>query len=493
MAAAAKTVAKVAAKSAVKKAGGKAAKYLGVVGRKDMSTADPDDLVIVDTPGHPLYQPARNIKPLEEWMVLSIMANGVIQAIKVVRGPMVKGRWTLEVVYGRQRVRHAREANKRLRAAGLPTIMIEVIIIDRSPEQLRMMVEIENTHRTDYTPYELATTAAESLARGASEEAVCNRSFKGDKVLMRRHLDLLRCCPEVQRAVIDGDLNFKAIDSLVKLSLEEQAAEVSKLQAAGLSGPREVRARLIEDHPDMAPANPADEEGEDGEGEEEAPKVKPVRARNAAEIAARLAEMNPFGIDAWAAKHEIEIHGETAMERLKSALIQSIPVQYRSEVESLLISEIRTARIEELKWALRDDDALVTATEHDLGGWAKPRDTKAERAAESAAKKEAEKAEKAAAKERAKADKAAEREAAKQQAKADKIAARAAAKQAAKDAKEAEKARVQAEKEAAAAKRAANKQSKASAAKQVTIEAAIAPKVNARQGAQGRGKGRGRK
>ena len=477
MAAAAKTVAKVAAKSAVKKAGGKAAKYLGVVGRKDMSTADPDDLVIVDTPGHPLYQPARNIKPLEEWMVLSIMANGVIQAIKVVRGPMVKGRWTLEVVYGRQRVRHAREANKRLRAAGLPTIMIEVIIIDRSPEQLRMMVEIENTHRTDYTPYELATTAAESLARGASEEAVCNRSFKGDKVLMRRHLDLLRCCPEVQRAVIDGDLNFKAIDSLVKLSLEEQAAEVSKLQAAGLSGPREVRARLIEDHPDMAPANPADEEGEDGEGEEEAPKVKPVRARNAAEIAARLAEMNPFGIDAWAAKHEIEIHGETAMERLKSALIQSIPVQYRSEVESLLISEIRTARIEELKWALRDDDALVTATEHDLGGWAKPRDTKAERAAESAAKKEAEKAEKAAAKERAKADKAAEREAAKQQAKADKIAARAAAKQAAKDAKEAEKARVQAEKEAAAAKRAPT----------------VAPKVPARKGAQGRGKGRGRK
>lgn len=478
MAAAAKTVAKVAAKSAVKKAGGKAAKYLGVVGRKDMSTADPDDLVIVDTPGHPLYQPARNIKPLEEWMVLSIMANGVIQAIKVVRGPMVKGRWTLEVVYGRQRVRHAREANKRLRAAGLPTIMIEVIIIDRSPEQLRMMVEIENTHRTDYTPYELATTAAESLARGASEEAVCNRSFKGDKVLMRRHLDLLRCCPEVQRAVIDGDLNFKAIDSLVKLSLEEQAAEVSKLQAAGLSGPREVRARLIEDHPDMAPANPADEEGEDGEGEEEAPKVKPVRARNAAEIAARLAEMNPFGIDAWAAKHEIEIHGETAMERLKSALIQSIPVQYRSEVESLLISEIRTARIEELKWALRDDDALVTATEHDLGGWVKPKDTKEEKTAERAAKREAEKAEKASA-----------RQAVKEQAKADKITAREAEKQAAKDAKAAEKAAAQAAKEAAAKKTSKRGGKAKPPPKQITLDE-VAPKVPNRGGAGRKARGK---
>lgn len=454
MAAAAKTVAKVAAKAAVKKAGGKAAKYLGVVGRKDMSTADPDELVIVDTPGHPLYQPARNIKPLEEWMVLSIMANGVIQAIKVVRGPMVKGRWTLEVVYGRQRVRHAREANKRLRAAGLPTIMIEIIIIDRSPEQLRMMVEIENTHRTDYTPYELATTAAESLARGASEEAVCNRSFKGDKVSMRRHLDLLRCCPEVQRAVIDGDLNFKAIDSLVKLSLEEQAAEVSKLQAAGLSGPREVRARLIEDHPDMSSANPAAaEEGDDGEGEE-TPKAKPIRARNAGEMTARLA-----ALEALPEPHEDD-EGEAAE----------------------FIWAIRSARIEELRWALRDDDALSSASEEDLGGWARPQDTKAEKAAERAAKKEAEKAEKVAAK-----------QAAKEQAKADKIAARVQAKQEAKDAKEAEKARVQAEKEAAAAKRAAKKQSKARAAKQVTIEAAIAPKVHARQGAQGRGKGRGRK
>lgn len=473
MAAAAKTV----AKAAKRKASGKAAKYRGVVSRKDISVADPDLLVIVDTPGHPLYQPARNQKPLDEAMIRSIMQDGVLSPIKVVRGPQVRGRWTLEVVYGRQRVRNAREANRRLVAEGRPPIMIEIVIIDASPEQLRRMMEVENTHRTDYTPYELATTASESLNRGVSEESVCYTSFKGDKASMRRHLALLRCHPDVQRALIEGTINFKAIDSLVKLSLEEQATELAKLQAEGLSGPREVRARLIEDHPDMAPANPADEEGEDGEGEEEAPKVKPVRARNAAEIAARLAEMNPFGIDAWAAKHEIEIHGETAMERLKSALIQSIPVQYRSEVESLLISEIRTARIEELKWALRDDDALVTATEHDLGGWAKPRDTKAERAAESAAKKEAEKAEKAAAKERAKADKAAEREAAKQQAKADKIAARAAAKQAAKDAKEAEKARVQAEKEAAAAKRAPT----------------VAPKVPARKGAQGRGKGRGRK
>ena len=100
MAAAAKTVAK-----AKRKASGKAAKYRGVVSRKDISVADPDLLVIVDTPGHPLYQPARNQKPLDEAMIRSIMQDGVLSPIKVVRGPQVRGQWTLEVVYGRQRVR----------------------------------------------------------------------------------------------------------------------------------------------------------------------------------------------------------------------------------------------------------------------------------------------------------------------------------------------------------------------------------------------------
>lgn len=457
MAAAAKTV----AKAAKRKASGKAAKYRGVVSRKDISVADPDLLVIVDTPGHPLYQPARNQKPLDEAMIRSIMQDGVLSPIKVVRGPQVRGQWTLEVVYGRQRVRNAREANRRLVAEGRPPIMIEIVIIDASPEQLRRMMEVENTHRTDYTPYELATTASESLNRGVSEESVCYTSFKGDKASMRRHLALLRCHPDVQRALIEGTINFKAIDSLVKLSLEEQATELAKLQAEGLSGPREVRARLIEDHPDMSPANPADEEGDDGEGEEVAPKAKPIRARNAGEMAARLA-----ALEALPEPHEDDEGGSAE-----------------------LIWAIRTARIEELRWALRDDAALDDASDEDLGGWLKPQDNKAEKAAEHAAKKEAEKAEKAAAKQA----EAAAKQAAKEQAKADKLAAREAAKQEAKDAKEAERTRVRAEKAASAAKRAAKKQSKTSATKQVTIEAAIAPKVNTRQGAQARGRGRGRK
>lgn len=450
------------AATAVRKPSGKAAKYHGVVGRKDMVSADPDDLVIVDTPGHPLYQPARNTKPLDESMIQSLMGVGLIQPLKAIRGPMVKGRWKLLIVYGRQRVRNAREANRRLRADGLQPLLLEVVIIDRTADQLRAMMEEENTQRTYYTPYELATTAAESLARGHSEAVVLNRSFKGDKVSMRRHLDLLRCAEEVQRAIVGGVLNFKTIDDLVKLSHADQVAEVTKLQAAGLTGPRQVRASLITDHPDLAAAgndgaDAAEKGGDRGEEPKTRTKSTAPKARNAQEIADRLA-----------------------------ALEQLPPMTDESEE---LAWAIRVARVEELKWALRDDEALATASADDLGGWVSS-------AEEAAAKKEADKAAKQEAREKASAEKAAERlaahdkrtaelAAAKVKAKADKEAAREAARQAARDEAAAEAAKVQAKKDAAATKRA----SKANAKQQLGLDDAL-PKVTNRGGTGRKGRGK---
>lgn len=449
----------------------------GSEGRKDLHLYDPNKLLIVTDPANVLCQEIRNKTPTPKWLVNSILRNGVTTPIKCRRGAKVDGEFQMEIVVGRQRVKAAREANKILVKQGKDPVTVKVESVVGDDAYMLFLMQSENSERVEMSALEKAETAAMAINRGTPEQKVVTDSFRGNKADYERHMALLNCHAEVIAAVEDGRLSIKAIDTLTALPRERQRAVLARMEADGKTGPREAK-EIAATHEETLQNNGT---GRPGAAPKTRTKNEGPKARNAGEMAARLAEMNPFGIDAWAAKHEIEIHGETAMERLKSALIQSIPVQYRSEVESLLISEIRTARIEELKWALRDDDALVTATEHDLGGWVKPQDTKAEKAAEHAAKKEAEKAEKEAAKERAKAEKAAEREAAKQQAKADK--------QAAKDAKEAERARVQAEKEAAAAKRAAKKQSKASAAKQVTI-AAVAP---ARKGAQGRGKGRGRK
>lgn len=434
----------------------------GSEGRKDLHLYDPNKLVIVTDPANVLCQEIRNKTPTPKWLVNSILRNaawgGVTTPIKCRRGAKVDGEFQMEVVVGRQRVKAARKANEILVKQGRDPIKIKVESVVGDDAHMLFLMQSENSERVEMTALERAETAAMAISRGTPEQKVITDSFRGSKADYERHMALLNCHADVIAAVEDGRLSVKAIDTYTALSREKQQAVLAKMEAEGKTGPRVARD-IAATHEETLQNNGT---GRPGAEPKTRTKNEGPKLRKVAEFVARLSEVEPFGLDEWAAKNNVELYGETAVERLQSALVQSLPVQYRSEVETLLISVLRTARIEELKWALRDDDALVTATDHDRGGWEKPRDNRVEKAAERAAKKEAEKAEKAAAK-----------QAAKEQAKADKLAAREAAKQAAKDAKEAEKARAQ----------------KVSA-KQVAIEAAIAPKVNARQGAQGRGRGR---
>ena len=433
----------------------------GSEGRKDLHLYDPNKLLIVTDPANVLCQEIRNKTPTPKWLVNSILRNGVTTPIKCRRGAKVDGEYQMEIVVGRQRVKAAREANKILVKQGKDPVTIKVESVVGDDAYMLFLMQSENSERVEMSALEKAETAAMAINRGTPEQKVITDSFRGIRADYDRHMALLNCHADVIAAVEDGRVSIKAIDTFTALSREKQQAVLTKMEADGKTGPREAKD-IAATHEDTLQNNGT---GRPGAEPKTRTKNEGPKSRNAGEMMARLA----------------------ALESLPE------PNEDDEGADAELVWAIRSARIEELRWALRDDDALATVSKNDLGGWV---NTKAEKAAESAAKKEAEKAEKAAAKERAKADKAAEREAAKQQAKADKIAAREQAKQEAKDAKEAEKARMQAEKEAAAAKRAAKKQSKASAAKQVTIAAvapAVAPKVPARKGAQGRGKGRGRK
>lgn len=421
----------------------------GSEGRKDLHLYDPNKLLIVTDPANVLCQEIRNKTPTPKWLVNSILRNGVTTPIKCRRGAKVDGEFQMEIVVGRQRVKAAREANKILVKQGKDPVTVKVESVVGDDAYMLFLMQSENSERVEMSALEKAETAAMAINRGTPEQKVITDSFRGSRADYDRHMALLNCHADVIAAVEDGRVSIKAIDTFTSLPRDKQQAVLNHMEAEGKTGPREAKD-IAATHEDTLQHNGT---GRPGAETKTRTKNEGPKARNAGEMAARLA-----ALEALPEPHEDD-EGEAAE----------------------LIWAIRSARIEELRWALRDDAALDDASEEDLGGWVKPQDTKAEKAAERAAKKEAEKAEKAAAK-----------QAAKEQAKADKIAAREAAKQAAKDAKEAEKARVQAEKEAAAAKRAAKKQSKASAAKQVTIEAAIAPKVHARQGAQGRGKGKGR-
>lgn len=446
----------------------------GSEGRKDLHLYDPNKLLIVTDPANVLCQEIRNKTPTPKWLVSSILRNGVTTPIKCRRGAKVDGEFQMEIVVGRQRVKAAREANKILVKQGKDPVTVKVESVVGDDAYMLFLMQSENSERVEMSALEKAETAAMAINRGTPEQKVITDSFRGSRADYDRHMALLNCHADVIAAVEDGRVSIKAIDTFTSLPRDKQQAVLNHMEAEGKTGPREAKD-IAATHEDTLQNNGT---GRPGAKPKTRTKNEGPKLRKVDEFVTRLAEISPFGIDAWAAKHEIEIHGETAMERLKSALVQSIPVQYRSEVESLLISEIRTARIEELKWALRDDDALVTATEHDLGGWVKPKDTKEEKTAERAAKREAEKAEKASA-----------RQAVKEQAKADKITAREAEKQAAKDAKAAEKAAAQAAKEAAAKKTSKRGGKAKPPPKQITLDE-VAPKVPNRGGAGRKARGK---
>lgn len=441
----------------------------GSEGRKDLHLYDPNKLVIVTDPANVLCQEIRNKTPTPKWLVNSILRNGVTTPIKCRRGAKVDGEYQMEIVVGRQRVKAAREANKILVKQGKDPVTVKVESVVGDDAYMLFLMQSENSERVEMSALEKAETAAMAINRGTPEQKVITDSFRGSRADFDRHMALLNCHADVIAAVEDGRVSIKAIDTFTALPREKQQAVLGHMEAEGKTGPREAKD-IAATHEDTLQNNGTGRPGAEPKTrtKNEGPKLRKVE-----EVVARLSEMKPFGLDEWAAKNNVELYGETAVERLQSALVQSIPVQYRSEVETLLISVIRTARIEELKWALRDDDALVTATHHDLGGWEKPKSSKEAKAAERAAKKEAEKAEKAAAKEQAKADKAAARE---------------AEKQAARDAKAAEKERAEAAKNAGA-KKTSKRGSKASPPKQVTL-GEVAPKVPSRGGAGRKARGK---
>lgn len=126
----------------------KTTKYVGVLKRKDMYVADPQSLVIVDVPSHVLCHPFLNRKKLDERLVRSIMRVGVLHPVKVCRGVQQHGLWVLEVILGRQRIRAAREANRRLQACGKPTITVDIIIIDATADVMAQMIR-EDASDTD--------------------------------------------------------------------------------------------------------------------------------------------------------------------------------------------------------------------------------------------------------------------------------------------------------------------------------------------------------
>lgn len=189
---------------------------------------DPADLKIITDEKHPLYDPREKL-PVDEAMVLSIMSYGVVEPVVV-----AKDGQDVVVIDGRQRVKNAREANRRLKAQGKELVRVPALVKKAPEGTLFGVMVLTNEHRQDDPPLAKAEKLSRFLAMGRSEaEAAVVFGMKEPEV--KNLLKLLDCAKPVQKAVQDGVLSVSAAANLSSLPRTEQADKLEKLlkDAAG--------------------------------------------------------------------------------------------------------------------------------------------------------------------------------------------------------------------------------------------------------------------
>jgi ParB-like chromosome segregation protein Spo0J len=179
----------------------------------------------------PSYNP-RNFDPVDLGLVDSIMRLGVLQPIGVIKRdhfgkPIVQ--------YGNQRVRAAREANERLRAAGKPLILVPC----QSPlrgfddAELSEAAIAENEHRRESSPLAKCELAAQHLKRRGGDFKEAAKAFNMSESGFRSLIKLKEAAPSVKKAIEKGKIGTSAAIEIAGLPIEEQEARLEQVVAAG--------------------------------------------------------------------------------------------------------------------------------------------------------------------------------------------------------------------------------------------------------------------
>jgi ParB family chromosome partitioning protein len=208
--------------------------------RTNLFMFDPNDLVVIgfdtdDGPEHPLYDKRAKL-PVDEKLVLNIMALGKILEHVGVR----KNGDKAEVIFGRQRVKACREANKRRALHGYEPLFVPATI-ERADESraLEMMVS-ENEIRKDDGPIDRARKIQKYLDYGHTEDDA-SKIFGMTAQAIKMQLQLLDLDKSVQKMVESGQVSATAAASLSVFSRDEQKTEAEKLVSEGKTTVADVR------------------------------------------------------------------------------------------------------------------------------------------------------------------------------------------------------------------------------------------------------------
>jgi len=206
--------------------------------RTDAYRMDPNDIVLVGGNGPndvtkkagPTHLFDRRVTlPLDESMVLNIMRYSVKTPVLVTKiGP------DAYCVDGRQRVRCAREANRRLVAEGKQPWLVPVMPQRGADHMLFGVMISTNEHRQDDGPITLAGKMSQfidDLGRSMEEAEV---AFGKSAQQINNYLKLLELHPKVQKMMEDGNIPASFGPEIENLPQEEQLEKVNELLASGV-------------------------------------------------------------------------------------------------------------------------------------------------------------------------------------------------------------------------------------------------------------------
>ncbi len=185
----------------------------------------PEDIVVPSDPGHPLYQPGRVEEPLEDRIVDGICEVGVLQPVTVRK----RDDGSPELVIGKKRVLHAREANKRLKKKGIEPKQIPCIYVKTNDQESVVRMVMENSHRKNLSPSQEAEDVRKLEVAGYDQDAIARMlgksldTIKNMVAVAELHDDVKAALDQEKVRLID------AVRKLGKLEKAEQPAALAKL------------------------------------------------------------------------------------------------------------------------------------------------------------------------------------------------------------------------------------------------------------------------
>jgi len=194
--------------------------------KRDMYWFDPEDLILINSKLHPLYDP-RVEEPVEEAMVKNMMYNnqGVLEPVIICKE---EGRPI--VVAGRKRVKAAREACKRLEKMGGKGFKVPTIYKRGDEKDLYSMLITENEQRVDDGVLGKAEKLKAFLNLGGTKKEAAE-AFGVSAGTISNWDKLLDLTPKVKKLVSQGKLSASQAANLAGLEKEEQNTKAEEISS----------------------------------------------------------------------------------------------------------------------------------------------------------------------------------------------------------------------------------------------------------------------